>query len=146
MRKQIGFTLIELMIVIVIITIISAVAYPAFTRMLLKAHRAEAKVALNEIALAQERYYTMNGTFGTIGQLGQAYTDAIDKMTDQDGNPGPDYYNIVMVPAAPTNAFTLTATAAGVQADDTDCAVFTLNQLGAREAEDSDGNDAPRCW
>lgn len=146
MRRAVGFTLIELMIVIVIITIISAVAYPAFTRMLLKSHRTEAKVALNEIALAQDRYYTMNGSYGTVAQLGAAYTEPLNKMTDNDGNGAPDYYNVVMAPAAPTNAFTLTATAVGTQADDGDCAVFTLNELGVREAQDSGGNDAPRCW
>lgn len=146
MRKPTGFTLIELMVVVAIIAILSAVAYPLYTNQVLKSRRTEARVALNEISLAQERYFTVNGSYGTAAQLGAAYADALGKMTDRTGDGLPDYYTIVMTPVAPSNTFNLTATAAGTQADDTDCASFSLNELGARTATTGGGDPTERCW
>lgn len=136
-----GFTLIELLVTIAIIAILAGIAYPIYTAQVLKAHRTEAQVALNEIALAQERYFTVNGRYGTAVQLGDAYDDALNKMTDKNGDGNPDYYAVNMVPEAST--FRITATAQGVQAEDGDCATLALNQAGAREAT---GDDPEKCW
>jgi prepilin-type N-terminal cleavage/methylation domain-containing protein len=62
MRRS-GFTLIELMVVVVIIGVLSTVAIPAFMRFQLRAKSVEAGVNLQAIAKAEESYYAEYGTY-----------------------------------------------------------------------------------
>lgn len=58
-----GFTLIELMIVVAIIGILSAIAYPSFQDSIYKGRRAEGRTALMDLLQQQERYATQNGRY-----------------------------------------------------------------------------------
>lgn len=58
-----GFTLIELMVVVAIIGIIAAIAYPAYTNSVLNGRRAEGQAALIELIQQQERYMTQRNTY-----------------------------------------------------------------------------------
>jgi type IV pilus assembly protein PilE len=137
-----GLTLVELMVVLAILAILSLIAYPLYENQVRKSRRAEAKTALMTIAQAQERRYTASGSYGTAAQLGDDYTEALDRMTDRNGDGNPDFYNIVV--AAPTaNTFTVTATAIGSQTADGACSSFVVNQLGQRTAT---GSDPDACW
>jgi prepilin-type N-terminal cleavage/methylation domain-containing protein len=62
MRRS-GFTLIELMVVVVIIGVLSTVAIPAFMRFQLRAKSVEAGVNLQAISKAEESYYAEYGTY-----------------------------------------------------------------------------------
>ncbi|KAB7598053.1 type IV pilin protein [Verminephrobacter eiseniae] len=55
-----GFTLIELMIIVAIVGILSALAYPAFREQLIKSRRADAKTILVSAQQWMERFYTEN--------------------------------------------------------------------------------------
>ena len=66
MRKHMhGMTLMDLMIVVVIIGIITAIAFPNYRQFVARAKRTEAKAALLQIATNQERFYLQNSTFTT---------------------------------------------------------------------------------
>ena len=58
-----GFTLIELMIVVAIVGILAAVAYPSYQESIRKSKRAEGRTALMEVLQQQERYMTQNNTY-----------------------------------------------------------------------------------
>ena len=65
-NRQSGFTLIELMIVVLIIGLISSIAIPVFGRALKKAHRAAVGASLTGLHKAMARYYADNGEFPTL--------------------------------------------------------------------------------
>ena len=65
--NQKGFTLIEVMIVVAIIGILAAVAYPSYVDSIRKGKRAEARAALMNLLQQQERYFTQNNTYETFG-------------------------------------------------------------------------------
>jgi prepilin-type N-terminal cleavage/methylation domain-containing protein len=63
--KKNGFSLIELMIVVAIITFLAMIAMPSFSRFLAKAKRAEAYVNLSAIYAAEKAYWAEHGTYTT---------------------------------------------------------------------------------
>lgn len=137
MKKQKGFTLMELMIVVAIIGIISAIAFPSYNSYMKKSRRADAKVGLSKLADKQERFYLQNNIYTTSF----AATGLNTSTTSDEG-----YYTFA-VTSANTAGFTLSATAVAskAQANDTGCTVMTLSSTGARNP---DGNPATEkdCW
>jgi len=126
-----GFTLIELMITVAIISILASVAYPSYTQYVLRAKRGDAKAALLSVQLAEEKYRANNPSYGTLAQLG------LDPMTSSDG-----YYTIT-IPAAPTGAvYSITATPKSPHAD-AYCATLVINQDSVKTATGTDSNN---CW
>ena len=136
---QRGLTLIELMVVVVVMAVLASVAYPLYTNQIQKSRRADAKVALQTIALAQERYFTINGEYAA-GLTSLQVSDEIRL----NGNSDEGYYTITLTRAGADNEqFSATAAAAGAQAADTDCAQFTIDHLGVKTATDGGGTN---CW
>jgi type IV pilus assembly protein PilE len=135
MRKVSGFTLIELMIVVVVIGILAAVAYPSYQDHVRKGNRAAAQQLMLDIASRQEQYLldarnytaTLGGSTGlNIAPQGWNCTTVNTKCTNS-------YYEItVAVTAAAANvppAYTITADSIGPQAADGD---LTLNSVGQK--------------
>ncbi len=140
MRNVRGFTLIELMIVVAVIGIIAAIAYPSYSGYVQKSRRTDAKAALTEAAHALEKYYTMNAKF-TGATLGSGSTDTYKDKS-------PEGYYSLSLSIGNANSFTLTATptSKGNQNSDTHCAAFTLNNSGLKEATNSSNTKQADCW
>jgi type IV pilus assembly protein PilE len=132
-RKMRGVTLVELMIVIVIIGILAAVAYPNYRDFVARSHRNEAKAALMQIATNQERFYLNNQAY-TNNMTSLGFGVANNLVTDTGS------YRITVAGA---NAATYTATATYLKADNEagKCATFTIQPDGTRTS-----GPLPDCW
>ena len=80
MKKQTGFTLIEIMIAVVIVGILAAIAIPSYRTYILKAHRSDAEASLVQIAQLLERQYTANNSY-VAGQVTTCPTDISNSIT-----------------------------------------------------------------
>lgn len=145
LKREGGFTLIELMIAVAIIAILAAIALPAMDQYKQKSRRSDATSMLMQIAAKQEKFFMNNRSYAAnLTNLGYGNTGATaDPLSSEH-----DYYDItITAPALPAYTFTLTATPKGAQAEDTDCAEFNLDNEGNKTAEDDSGTDTTgACW
>ncbi|CAM3581178.1 type IV pilin protein [Paracidovorax anthurii] len=151
-----GFSLIELMIVVAIIGLLAAVAYPAYTDSILKGRRAQGRTALMELMQQQERYMTQNNcylkftnTTGTVSATtctGGTSSTVPFKVFSGDTNSGTAYWlsarectagsttldmkTCVMVEATPTKS-------------DPNAGVLSLTSFGQKSCS---GSKPQVCW
>ena len=69
MKKNSGFTLLELMIVVAIVGVLVAIAYPSYTDSLVKGNRANAKSFLLEVSQKEQQFLLDNRAYGTKAEL-----------------------------------------------------------------------------
>ncbi|MFW5329266.1 type IV pilin protein [Hydrogenophaga sp. ZJX-1] len=130
-RRHKGFTLIELMIVVAVVAILSAIAIPSYDAYIRRTHRANAKSALMQVAQWMERAATAQGSYPLTAAVPAG-------LLNVEGN----RYALTVVSANGTS-YTLTATTQGPQASD-ECGNFTLTQAGTRAVTGSLPVD--ECW
>lgn len=142
MSKSKGFTLIELMIVVAIVGILTAVALPAYQSFILRSHRSEAINGLLDVASRQARYYTTNNSY-TNSMVTLGYGADPQPVASASNL----YFNISIasVTAATATApasFTLQAVPQGTQANDS-CGTYGYNDLGRKTVT---SGTVSSCW
>lgn len=133
-----GFTLVELMIVVAIIGVLTAIAVPNYNEYMRKTYRAEAKAVMSDLAQKEERFFTATGGY----QL-------ITNTASDNGTTWPNYAGgssfanrryTIGVSQTTTADFTITATPV---VSDPECGVLTFTSAGVRSASGTLGN---ACW
>lgn len=128
-KAKLGFSIVELMVVIVIVALLVALAVPSYTRYIRKSNRAEAQQLMLQYANNQEIWRANDSNYATSGELAVPthnryvfYTRATGTTC---GNQNPTATN-----------FTVVACASGDQAADeeqaTSCSTLTLDQANAK--------------
>ena len=130
MKKLRGFSLLELMIVVAIVGIIAAFAYPSYLEQIQKTRRADCSGALAGMGNAMERFFTVNSTYlGAAAGGADTGAPAVYPSTcPSDG--GTATYNLT-IQAVTGSTYTLQAAPVGVQADDK-CGTMTLTNTGLK--------------
>lgn len=144
--RQLGFTLMELIIAMVIIGILTAVAIPNYTAYIQRTNRAEARGQLLVIATWMERWRTERGRYDNPLNAGNPPPTPPFPATWTQSPPAPATakYNIVV--ATPTAiGYTITATPTGTMAGDV-CGVLSVNESGQRIFTPGPGATQDICW
>jgi prepilin-type N-terminal cleavage/methylation domain-containing protein len=121
-EKDQGFTLVELLVVVIIIGILSAIAIPAFLNQRKKAVDASIKEDLHTIATSLETYYTDNLKYPTgVSQTGTTLTTAPEATT-------------IDIKVSPDNLFAVTFGVTGDTTADAYC-IYGHNDRGTGGAD-----------
>lgn len=135
MKRQNGFSLIELMVVVMIVAILVAIALPSYRRYVVRTHRTDAQRTLLDLATRQERFFYSNNRYATaVADLGAS--SAVE---------GGLYQITTPIVASSTN-YVIEATAIGTQArDDAQCQTLSIDRAGLQQSTGTVANDAA-CW
>lgn len=125
-RRMLGITLIELMIVIVVLGVLAAVAYPNYRDFAARAKRNEARAALLQIATNQERFYLNNKTY-TVDMKNLGFPVAANFRTETGSY-------VVTINAANAATYTATATYQNADAEAGKCLTLTINSTGIKSS------------
>jgi type IV pilus assembly protein PilE len=136
-HSQRGMTLIELMIVVAIVGILAAIAYPSYRNQVIRTTRTEAKVPLEQRAQQLEKCFTRYMTY--ISPNCAAAQAAANVLTS-DG-----HYQLGIDNLTATS-FRVTATPVGPQAQDVECNMFSIDQDGRRAVSGTATATPARCW
>jgi len=139
-RHSRGFTLIELMIVVVIATILLSIAIPSYQQQIRQSRRTEAKTAILDLASREERFLSTNPTGYTVVAANLGY-GALPTVI------GSGYYTVSVcspacapsAAAAPSYTVIATPVAGTSQAQDTQCTAFAVDSAGQQYAADGTG-------
>lgn len=135
-----GFTLIELMIVVAIISILGAIAYPSYQEYVRKSRRAEGRTALIELLQQQERYMTQNNTYLAVSTAGDNTVPL--KMFSGDARDKAAYW---LGARACTNQTIANCVQVFGVPKYTDPAITELN-VTSTGVKSCSGNDTSVCW
>ena len=157
MRAPRGFTLVELLVVVVIATILLSIAVPSYMGQVRQSRRTEAKTAVLDLASREERYFSTNGSIYSVTPADLGYVGPFP------ANVAPDnYYQITVCTAAagavggpacdpnpnpppgPSYYITATPVAGTTQAADAQCQSFSVDSTGQQFSTGT--LTSQQCW
>lgn len=138
-RTTNGFSLIELMIVVVIVAVLAAIAWPLYQNYVVRANRTAAAACTTEAAQFMERFHTLNMRYDQDRGGAAVALPAMECATAL-----ASAYTI-SIAASATNTYTIRAAPQGVQATrDTDCGTLSVDSTGLRAVTGTLPTN--KCW
>jgi type IV pilus assembly protein PilE len=140
-----GFTLIELMIAVAVVSILATIAVASYTSQVQKSRRTDARSALLDLAGREEKLFSTANAYSALpSDLGYAPVGTPWPITVGSG-----YYQVTVTSPDPTQAgvaesYSVSATPIGTQVNDTTCTGLSVNQLGAQTSTGT--GTASTCW
>jgi type IV pilus assembly protein PilE len=151
MRRQRGFTLIELMVVVAVVAILAAVAYPSYIEQVRKGRRTEAKQSAVDWALRQEKWRSNHAAYGTMIDIGVNPTGGSATTATTTSL----FYSVVLSTPSGTclngatmssgNSYRFTATPINAQAGDSKCATIVYTSACGTVVKSSTPSGSS-CW
>jgi type IV pilus assembly protein PilE len=150
MRRDSGFTLIELMVVVALVGVIFSIALPSYREYAMRTKRAAAAADLMELSHVMERRFTALGRYDDEEDPG---TFDLPFTTSPKGDSNVAY-NITF-DSLDLVSYVMTATPDGGQDEDVNCGVISVSHSGIKcvgdgahcSDGDADARDAvSRCW
>ncbi len=129
-HQTMGFTLVEMMIVVVLLAIVIVLALPSYQNYVVRSNRTEAIEALLATAGCQERLFIRNNAYSTDTCGGTSFND---------------HYLISVTTSNANQNFLASAVPQGSQVAD-GCQTLTINDKGVRTANSQTGVFAQTCW
>jgi type IV pilus assembly protein PilE len=120
MRKQHGFTLIELVITIAVVGILAAIALPSYQQYVIRSKRSAAQAQMMDIANREQQYLLANRSYADKAALGYTVPPEVSANYDWD----------ITLGTGPVPGFTVTFTPKNSQASDV---TLKLNNEGLKE-------------
>jgi len=124
MRRTRGFSLLEILVVVAIIGVLAAIAFPSYQKQIQRSNRAAAQAFMSDVANKQQLFLSTARAYAAdLGELNMTAPDDLKK-----------FYTFKIDPVGgPPPGFTITATAIGNQASDGN---LTLDQNGTKTPSD----------
>jgi len=129
-RNDFGFTMIEAMVALTLVTIVVSIAVPNYEQFIVRSNRSEGIHSLLSAAGCQERLFMRNNAFDGAACGGESSTG---------------YYLLSVTTSNAGQSFVISATPQGNQTKDS-CAVLTLDDRGMKTANAQTGDLARQCW
>jgi type IV pilus assembly protein PilE len=141
--KNNGFTLMELMIVLVILAVLTMVALPAYENSVIKSNRVAGRGVLLDVASRQEQYFINNKTYtDLLTDLGLPANYYVDNQADQVSQSAAIYR--IDLTTVGGNGYTVSAVPLNRQTKDSQCQTLTLNGVGVKT--ESGTLTVADCW
>ena len=132
-RSSVGFTLGELLVVVAIVGILAAIAYPSYANYVKRSNRARAQALMLNITNREEQFLLDAKAF-TAGLDSTGLNLNVEGWTCSAATCSNPNYNVtVAVSAGPPPNYTITATALGTQASDGN---LTVDNVGNKTPSD----------
>jgi type IV pilus assembly protein PilE len=143
-----GYSLIELMFVILVIGIVAAIAIPAYTRYITKSRRVSAEACLATYATYLERFYTTNLSYAADSggnALDNTALAALAMPCAKAQTGTGQYYSYSFAATSTQSTYQLQAMPIGSQASaDARCGALGIDQAGTRSV--SGNSPVSACW
>jgi type IV pilus assembly protein PilE len=144
-KRNLGFTLIELMAVVAVVAILAAIALPSFIAQIRHSRRSEVQGAIQSAALAEERVRADCTTYVSVSGAAGWTTAPAGCGATLGGNPYTSTYYTLAISNSSGTTYTITASAVGSQTNDsafgTPCSALTY-----RYASGAIDKAPTACW